>query len=212
MRRIAAFLLLAGLSQIPLWAGDYFMPGRSLYPTYHEDPPAAPVVVSEVRVEPLAPAPVLTPAKVTKPAAKKTAPVAVTVAQPTVVVPASGSVPVVAPVYGKTVGVELLPPTGMGRAVSATPPAATRFAAPAGTVSIQAAHEMQSGSPVKATKKAAVKAPTETLVPVAVTLPGTTVTHTEYVAATGTSVSVGAFTAAFFVAFTGDPDCISWAA
>ncbi|VTT99982.1 unnamed protein product [Gemmataceae bacterium] len=243
MRRIAAFLLLAGLSQIPLWAGDYFMPGRSLYPTYHETPPPAPVVVSEVRVEPLAPVPTLTPAKAVKPAPKKTTPksepvavkpaATVGVAEAVVVVPASGTAPVVTPVYGKTVGVELLPPTGMGRAVSATPPAgtplvsvtaekpaavrgarpatvasatteaivpvpvpipgmvATRteyalpnapFAAPASVVSIQAVHEMQSASPVKATKKGSAKAPTETLVPVAVTLPGTTITRTEYVA------------------------------
>jgi hypothetical protein len=245
MRRIAAFLLLAGLSQIPLWAGDYFMPGKSLYPTYHETPPPAPVLVSETVVTPAAPAKATKPAPKTaapksepvavKPAAVKPAAATVAVTEAAVVVPASGTAPVVTPVYGKTVGVELLPPTGMGRAVSATPPSGTPFvsvtpekpvvmssvratkpatvvkttetivpvavpipgmvgtrteyvvpnapfAAPASVVSIQAVHEMQTASPVKATKKATAKAPTETVIPVAVTLPGTTITRTEYVA------------------------------
>lgn len=190
MRRVAAFLLLAGLSQIPLWAGDYFMPARSLYPTYQETvPPAAPVVVSEVRVQPLAPAPALalTPAKVTKTAAKKTtpksepvvvkaAPATATVAETAVVVPTSGTAPVVNPVYGKTVGVELLPPTGVGRAVSVTPPSNPPFVA-------VTPEKPALGSAAKAAKKAVVvKTPTETVVPVAVTLPGTTITRTEYVA------------------------------
>ncbi|MBA4189980.1 MAG: hypothetical protein C0467_18500 [Planctomycetaceae bacterium] len=36
MRRFAAFLLLVGLTQIPVWAGDYFMAPRSVFPTNSE--------------------------------------------------------------------------------------------------------------------------------------------------------------------------------